>query len=144
MILGKISLVQSVGSLRLAEEISKQSAAAGISTDLLLEINIGGEESKGGVPPEETEQLARQIALLPAVRLRGLMAIPPIWEENGVGERYFAGMQEIQVDIRGKKIDNVSMDILSMGMSDDFAAAIKHGSTMVRVGTAIFGYRHHK
>jgi len=144
MILGKISLVQSVSSLRLAEEISKQSAAAGISTDLLLEINIGGEESKGGVPPEETEQLARQIALLPAVRLCGLMAIPPIWEENGVGERYFAGMQEIQVDIRGKKIDNVSMDILSMGMSDDFAAAIKHGSTMVRVGTAIFGYRHRK
>ena len=141
MILDKVSLVQSVGSLRLAKEISKQGAAANITTGLLLEINIGGEESKGGVPPDEAEQLVREIALLPAIQLRGLMAIPPIWQENGGGERFFAQMQEMLVDIRGKKIDNVSMDILSMGMSDDFDVAIKHGSTLVRVGTAIFGQR---
>ena len=143
MVLGKASLVQSVGSLRLAKEISKQGAAGGVITDLLLEINIGEEQSKGGVPPSQAEQIVREIALLPAVKLQGLMAIPPIWEENGDGERFFAQMQEILVDIRGKKIDNVSMEILSMGMSDDFTAAIKHGSTLVRVGTAIFGKRHH-
>ena len=144
MVLGKVNLVQSVDSLKLAREISRQGAAIGISTDLLLEINIGGEESKGGVAPSEAEELVRQIAILPAVRLRGLMAIPPIWQENEKGERYFARMQEILVDIRGKKMDNVMMDILSMGMSDDYAAAIKHGSTLVRVGTAIFGKREYR
>lgn len=141
MVLGKASLVQSVGSLKLAKEISKQGVAAGIATDLLLEINVGGEESKSGVAPQEAEELVREVALLPAVKLRGLMAIPPIWQENGGGERFFAGMQEMLVDIQSKKIDNVNMEILSMGMSDDFTVAIKHGSTLVRVGTAIFGQR---
>ena len=143
IILGKVSTVQSVGSLRLAQEISKQGEKVGVTTDLLLEINIGEEESKAGAAPAQAHELSRQIALLPFVKLRGLMAIPPIWCERGQGERFFAQMQEMLVDIRGKKIDNISMDVLSMGMTDDLEIAIKHGSTLVRVGTAIFGRRHY-
>ena len=143
MLLGKVSTVQSVGSLRLAAELSKQGEKLGVSTDLLLEINIGGEESKAGVAPADAPELVRQIAQLPFVRLRGLMAIPPIWNENAGGERFFAQMQEMLVDIRAKNIDNVNMDILSMGMTDDFDIAVKHGSTLVRLGTAIFGARNY-
>ena len=141
MVVGKVSAIQSVDSLKLAAEISKQSAKLGITTDLLLEINIGGEESKSGVPAHLAEDITRQIALLPHVKLRGLMAIPPIWNSAAENEPYFARMQQLLVDIRGKNIDNVSMDILSMGMSGDFKAAIRHGSTIVRLGTAIFGER---
>ena len=141
MVVGKVSTVQSVGSLRLAREISRQSERLSLTTDILLEVNIGNEDSKAGVSPEQVEELARQVALLPSVKLRGLMAIPPIWREDGAGERFFARMQEILVDIRQKNIDNVIMESLSMGMSDDFSVAIKHGSTLIRVGTAIFGER---
>ena len=141
MVVGKVSMIQSVDSLKLAREISKQGEKLGVTTDLLLEINIGGEASKSGVPPDLAEELVRQIALLPHIKLRGLMAIPPIWCENAQSERFFAQMQEKLVDIRAKKIDNISMDVLSMGMTDDFAVAIKHGSTLVRLGTAIFGQR---
>ena len=143
MVVGKVSMIQSVNSLKLAGEISKQGAKLGITTDLLLEINIGGEESKSGIPVHLAEDITRQIALLPYVKLRGLMAIPPIWCESGGNERFFAQMNEMLVDIKAKKIDNVSMEILSMGMSDDFAVAIKHGSTLVRLGTAIFGQRNY-
>jgi len=142
-VVGKVNMIQSVDSLRLASEISKQSAKLAISTDLLLEINVAEEESKSGVAPHLAEEIIRQIALLPHIKLRGLMAIPPIWRKSGGNERFFAQMGEKIVDIRAKKIDNVSMEILSMGMSDDFAVAIKHGSTLVRLGTAIFGQRHY-
>ena len=141
MVIGKVSAIQSVDSLKLAREISKQGAKLGVTTDLLLEINIGGEESKSGIPAHLAEDITRQIALLRGVKLRGLMAIPPIWCESGKNERFFAQMNEMLVDIKAKKIDNVSMEVLSMGMSDDFAVAIKHGSTLVRLGTAIFGQR---
>jgi len=141
-VVGKVSMIQSVDSLRLASEISKQSAKLEICTDLLLEINVAKEPSKSGASLEEAEELIRQIALLPHVKLRGLMSIPPIWRKNGENERFFAQMSKKIVDIRAKKIDNVIMEVLSMGMSDDFDVAIKHGSTLVRLGTAIFGHRH--
>ena len=141
MVLDKVSTVQSVDSLRLAGEISKQAEKRGVTVELLLEVNVGGEESKAGVPPQMAESLAREIALLPGVKLRGLMAIPPIWNKSVENERFFAQMQEMLVDIRDKNIDNISMEILSMGMSGDFEAAIKHGSTLVRLGTALFGDR---
>jgi len=142
MVLGKVSAIQSVDSLKLAKEISGQGAKLGITTDLLLEINIGQEESKSGIAPDEAEDIIRRIAVLPNVKLRGLMAIPPVWRESEDNERFFAQMEKKFVDIREKKIDNISMEILSMGMSDDFAPAIKHGSTLVRLGSAIFGQRH--
>ena len=141
MVLDKVSTVQSVGSLKLAGEISKQAVKLGATTDLLLEVNVGGEESKGGVEPRMAENLAREIAGLPGIRLRGLMAIPPIWNKSAENERFFAQMQEMLVDIRDKNIDNISMEILSMGMSGDFETAIKHGATLVRLGTALFGHR---
>jgi len=140
-VIDKVTAIQSVDSLKLAGEISKQAVRAGITTDLLIEVNIGEEESKAGTTPDEVEKLARKIAALPGVRVRGLMSIPPIWNENAGNERFFAQMQEMLVDIRDKNIDNISMEILSMGMSGDFDAAIKHGSTLVRLGTAIFGQR---
>jgi len=142
MVLGKVSAIQSVDSFKLAKEISGQGAKLGVTTDLLLEINIGQEENKSGIAPDEAEDLIRQIAVLPNVKLRGLMAIPPVWRGSEDNERFFAQMEEKFVDIREKKIDNISMEILSMGMSDDFAPAIKHGSTLVRLGSAIFGQRH--
>ncbi len=140
-VVGKAVMIESVDSLRLAQEISKQSEALGLATQLLIEVNIGGEGTKSGVAPEAAEELARQIALLPAVSLRGLMAIPPIWNSEAENEPYFARMAQLLVDIRAKNIDNVCMEVLSMGMSGDYAAAIRHGSTQVRIGTGIFGTR---
>jgi len=141
MVVGRVCMVQSVDSLKLAAAISKQSVKQGVDTGLLIEINIAGEGSKSGIRPEDAEALAREIAELPGVTLRGLMTIPPIWNQYQENERFFAQMQQLFVDIRRKNIDNTCMDILSMGMSDDFAVAIKHGSTLVRLGTAIFGRR---
>lgn len=140
-VVGKVSTVQSVDSLKLAREISRQSEKCGVTTRLLIEVNIGGEQSKAGAAPAGIEELVRQIALLPAVQVHGLMAIPPIYDNSAAHERYFADMHALKVDIMAKNIDNVHMHTLSMGMSDDFAIAIKHGSTMVRLGTAIFGVR---
>ena len=140
-VVGKVSMVESVDSFKLAQEISKFSQKLGVTTDVLVQINIGEEESKSGIAPSQAEELIRQIATLPGIRVRGLMAIPPIWKSSSENEGYFARMQEILVDIRDKKIDNVNMEVLSMGMSEDFAVAIRHGSTLVRLGTAIFGSR---
>ena len=121
----------------------KQAAKVGVTQDILLEVNIGNEESKSGFTPAEAAQVAAKMANYPHVRLHGLMAIPPVSEKPGDNCRYFAEMRNLFVDIRAKKYDNVSMDCLSMGMSGDYPDAIREGATLVRVGTAIFGARNY-
>ena len=142
-VVGKVSLIQSVDSLRLLAAIEKEAAKLGIVQDILLEINIGEEESKSGLRLEEIYEMLEKVAVSTSVRVRGLMAIPPICENPGDNNKFFQEMCNLSVDITAKKYDNVCMEILSMGMSDDYADAIAHGSTMIRVGTAIFGARNY-
>jgi len=140
-IIEKVELIQSVDSLKLAREISKQAVKKGKVMNILLEVNIGGEESKWGFEPQTLEQNLREISALPNISVKGLMAIPPICNEAEENRKYFKKMHNLFVDIREKKIDNSSMEILSMGMSDDFSVAIEEGANLVRVGTALFGKR---
>lgn len=141
-VVGRVELIHSVDSPRLLEAIDRQAEKLGMVQDILLQVNIGGELSKGGVATEELEGLARQAAALDHVRLRGLMAIPPIATEPGANTHYFVKMRQLFVDTRAKIAHNESdMDCLSMGMSGDFEDAIAHGATLVRVGTALFGPR---
>ena len=142
-IVGKVDLIQSVDSLRLAREISRCSEKRGVTTDILLEVNIGREENKSGVLPEMLPELIDQVRQIEAIRVRGLMTIPPICENAQENCKFFDNMRDIFLDIKAKNIDNISMDILSMGMSDDYAEAIRCGATMVRVGSALFGARHY-
>ncbi len=142
-LVGKVDLIQSVDSIKLAKEISRVAAKHGICQDILIEINIGGEESKSGISPSELEGFIEEISKMENIRVRGLMTIPPILSYAAKNEPYFRKMKELFVDISGKKYDNISMDILSMGMSSDFEEAIRCGATMVRVGTGIFGARHY-
>ena len=130
-------------SEELLECVEKQAAKLGLVQDILLEVNIGAEESKSGFTPEETMQTAAKMAEYPHCHLKGLMAIPPVSEHEGDNCRYFAEMRNLFVDISAKKYDNVSMDCLSMGMSGDYPDAIREGATLVRVGTAIFGARNY-
>ncbi len=142
-VVGKVDLIQSVDSLRLLEAIQKEAARQNIRQDILLEVNIGEEESKSGFSAEEIPALVEQFSNFPNICLRGLMAIPPISQNSGDNRKFFEKMCKLSVDITTKKVDNICVDILSMGMSDDFADAIACGSTMVRIGTAIFGQRHY-
>ena len=140
-VVGKVDLIQSVDSLRLMEAIHREAQRQGIIQDILLEVNIGMEESKSGISVAELPQLLENAARFPAIRVRGLMAIPPICQNSAESVKFFQEMYNISVDITAKKYDNVWADILSMGMSDDYKEAIACGSTMIRVGTAIFGAR---
>ena len=140
-VVGKVDLIQSVDRLDLLECIEKQAAKLDLVQDILLEVNIGQEDSKSGFTPEQAMEMAAHMCEYPHCRLQGLMAIPPISVEPGGNSKYFAEMRQLLVDITAKKYDNVNMVCLSMGMSDDFADAIAEGSTMIRVGTAIFGAR---
>ena len=142
-VVGVVDVIESVDRLELLDCIQKEAAKKGLVQDIFLEVNIGGEASKSGFTVEEAREVAAKMGRYPALRLRGLMAIPPISEKPGDNRRYFAEMRNLFVDISGKTYDNVSMDCLSMGMSDDFPDAIAEGSTMVRVGTAIFGPRNY-
>ena len=142
-VVGKVSLIQSVDSKRLLEAIEKEAAKLGLVQDILLEINIGQEQSKSGLALEEVYDMLELVSKSAWVRVRGLMAIPPVCENPGDNNKFFAEMCNLSVDITAKKYDNVCMEILSMGMSDDYADAIAHGSTMIRVGTAIFGARNY-
>ena len=142
-VVGRVDCIQSVDRLPLLECIPKEAAKQGIVQDILLEVNVGGEASKSGFTVEEAAAVAARMGEFPAVHLRGLMAIPPISQNPGDNCKFFAQMRNLFVDIKGKKCDNVSMDCLSMGMSDDFTDAIAEGSTMIRVGTAIFGARNY-
>ena len=140
-VVGRVDLIQSVDRPELLEAVNRTALRLGIRQDILLEVNIGAEPQKGGFSPEEVPALAARMADWPGVRLRGLMAIPPVSEKKGDNCKYFAKMRNLYIDIAAKKYDNVSMVCLSMGMSDDFEDAIAEGSTMIRVGTAIFGPR---
>ena len=141
-VVGKVELIHSVDSERLLRAIDAQADKLGIRQDILLEVNIAREESKGGCMPEEAPALAELAQSLGHLRLRGLMAIPPISPEPGANRPYFAAMRQLFVDIREKMSDNqTDMDCLSMGMSGDFEDAIREGATLVRVGTALFGPR---
>ena len=140
-LVGVCSLIQSVDSLELLKQIDKRAAALNLVQDVLLEINIGGEESKSGLKPEELTPVLDSAEEFKHIHIRGLMAIPPISKSEGGNRIYFRQMRQLFIDISEKKYDNVTMDFLSMGMSGDFEDAIAEGSNMVRVGSAIFGAR---
>ncbi len=140
-LVGQVDLIQSVDSYELLAVIDRLAEARGVRQDILLEINIGGEEAKSGILPEMADEFTAKMGEYPNVFLRGFMTIPPISKEKGGNLSYFAKMYQLYVDIKGKKYDNTNIDCLSMGMSDDFADAIKEGTTMIRVGTRIFGAR---
>ncbi len=142
-IIDKVELIQSVDSIKLAKEISKQAVKVGKVMDILLEVNIGGEESKWGFAPKETLSAVEEISKLDGIRIRGLMTIPPICENEQEIRNYFRKMYTLYIDICERKMDNSYMDILSMGMSDDFQIAIEEGANLVRVGTALFGKRNY-
>ena len=140
-VVGKVDLIQSVDSERLLRAIDAEAARQGIRQDILLEVNIGNEESKSGFRPEEILPILEKMGEFSNVCMKGLMAIPPISTFPGENLQYFQKMFQLSVDIREKINDNVTVDCLSMGMSDDYCDAITCGSTMIRVGTAIFGAR---
>lgn len=140
-VVGKADLIQSVGSTELLQEIEKAAGRLELCQDILLEVNIGGEAAKSGVDPDALPQLLETAAACAHIRMRGLMAIPPVAETSDGNHAYFTKMHELFVDIGRKKYDNVSMDFLSMGMSGDFEDAIAAGANMVRVGSSIFGAR---
>lgn len=143
-IIDKVSCIQSVGSVRLAQEISRQCEKRSVVMPVLVEVNIGKEESKGGVMPEALLEAVDEIRSLRGIAVNGLMAIPPICVNNAELCRYFSAMHQYYVDIAAKKIDNVSMNCLSMGMSSDFVQAIECGANMIRVGSSLFGKREFK
>ena len=141
-VVGKVALIHSVDSERLLRAIDAQAGKSGVCQDILLEVNIGGEDSKGGISPQEVRALAALARSMEHVRLRGLMAIPPICTVPGGNRHFFAEMRQLFVDIRKEMSDNQNeFNCLSMGMSGDFEDAIAEGSTLVRVGTALFGPR---
>lgn len=139
-IVDKVTMIESVNSLRLAQEIDRQSKKAGKVMDILVEVNIGREESKSGILPEALDQALEQLEQLPNIRVRGLMAIPPAGPKEQT-RQYFAKMQQLFIDRKAKKLDNSSMDYLSMGMSHDYLTAIEYGANILRLGTAMFGKR---
>lgn len=141
-IIDKVSMIQSVSSLKLAEEIDRRAAAAGREMEILLEVNMAGEATKGGFAPRETLEAARYAARLEGVRLRGIMCIPPIAALPGENREIFKKTFQLFVDIRRKIVDNnVDITCLSMGMSRDYQDAVREGATIVRVGTGLFGPR---
>ena len=142
-IIDRVELIHSVDSYRLAQELSRQAKKRNMTVDILLEINLGNEQSKSGFSYEEALDAVQKIACLDGIKIKGLMAIPPICEKDDQNRPYFAKMKKLLIDIKDKKIDNSSMDILSMGMSDDYEIAIEEGATMVRLGTALFGRRNY-
>lgn len=140
-IIGIADMIQSVDSFELASQISRRSEENGIVTDILLEVNIGEDDCKFGYSAQETEEALMKIAQLNSVRVKGMMTVAPNFKDSVKNQSVFANMHKLFIDIGAKKIDNIYMDILSMGMSGDFKEAIAEGSTLVRVGSAIFGDR---
>ncbi len=140
-VITRASMIHSVDSLHLAEEISRQAVKAGIVMPILIEVNVAGEESKYGVPCGQTEALIRQVLPLPGIRIDGLMTIAPYTDDPETNRPHFRKLRELLVDIDKKCIDNLSVCELSMGMTGDFEVAIEEGATLIRVGTGIFGER---
>lgn len=140
-IVGEVDMIESVDSVKIGREIGKQSVKKGIVTDVLIEVNIGREESKTGFMPEVVEESIAELSSVAGLHICGLMTIPPICEKNTELCKFFTNIYNMYVDIGSKKLDNVSMNILSMGMSGDYAEAIRSGSNHIRVGSKIFGPR---
>lgn len=140
-IVDKVYLIHSVDSYRLAEEISKEALKKNVEVNILVEVNVALEESKFGTTSEEVLQLVEQIAALPGIHIQGLMTIAPFVENSEENREYFHKLRQLSVDIMHKNIDNVSMSVLSMGMTGDYQVAVEEGATYVRVGTGIFGER---
>ncbi|MBP1556953.1 MAG: YggS family pyridoxal phosphate-dependent enzyme [Oscillospiraceae bacterium] len=140
-VIDKVTMIESVDRISLAKEIDRCAAARDMIMPVLVEVNIGKEESKSGVAPEMLEDFLVQLSDFRSIKVMGLMTIPPNTDETAIKERYFAQMYRHFIDIKAKKMDNVNMDILSMGMSRDFSLAIKHGSNIVRIGRGLFGER---
>jgi len=132
--------IQTVDSIKLAKEIDKRSLQFGKTTNVLVEVNVSGEESKYGIKPEEVEPFLKEISEFSRIRVRGLMTIAPIEEDKEVVRPYFRKLRELSKEIKSKNIKNVKMDYLSMGMTDDFEVAIEEGANMVRIGRGIFGF----
>lgn len=140
-VIGKAKLIHSVDNYELAQEIQKRAANACITMDVLIETNISGEESKFGIAPDQLKEFIREIAVLPNLKVKGLMTIAPNFEEKERTRPIFKELYKIFVDIRKENIDNIDMKCISAGMSNDFDVAIEEGSNIVRVGTSIFGKR---
>lgn len=140
-LVGKVYLIHSVDSLRLAQEIQKEAEKKQTEVNILLEVNVAGEESKFGSSREETLRLVKEIALLPSVHIQGLMTVAPYVEDPEENRVIFADLRQLAVDIKQENIDNVNMHVLSMGMTGDYQVAVEEGATYVRVGTGIFGNR---
>lgn len=140
-IVDKACLIHSVDSLRLAETVSQEAGKKGVTANILIEVNVAGEDSKFGVSPDETAALAEAISKLPNIAVKGLMTIAPFVENAEENREVFRNLRKLSVDIEEKKFNNVTMAVLSMGMTGDYEVAIEEGATMVRVGTGIFGER---
>ncbi len=142
-IVDKVHLIHSVDSVRLAEEIQAEAIKKNVVVNILVQVNVASEESKFGLETEETEEIIRKIATMSNIRIKGLMTIAPFVENGEENREIFKKLKQLAVDIDGKNIDNVCMNVLSMGMSGDYSVAIEEGATMVRVGTSIFGERNY-
>lgn len=140
-IVGKVDTIQSVDSVAIAREIGKRSVEAGVNTKILLEVNVGNEESKFGFSPDEVFERACEISEINGIVIDGLMCVAPICEKDAEIRRIFSNMRRLFIDIEGKKRDNINMNVLSMGMSGDYKNAILEGANLVRIGSAIFGSR---
>ncbi len=140
-IVDKVFLIHSVDSLKLAEEISKEAVKKGVTVKILVEVNVAEEETKFGTTTQEALQLVEQIAPLAGVQIQGLMTIAPYVTEPEENRKYFTKLKQLAVDIARKNIDNVNMQVLSMGMTGDYQVAVEEGASYVRVGTGIFGER---
>lgn len=143
-IIDKAAMIHSVDSLRLAEAIEKEAAKKGITADILIEVNVAKEDTKFGVMPEDAGGLVLQVSKLPHIRVRGLMTIAPFVENPEENRIYFRRLRNLAVDIGENKSDNVTMSVLSMGMTNDYEIAIEEGATMIRVGTGLFGARNYR
>ncbi|MCL2051917.1 MAG: YggS family pyridoxal phosphate-dependent enzyme [Lachnospiraceae bacterium] len=140
-IVGRVSLIHSVDSFKLAETISKEAIKKGIIQDILIEINVSGEESKHGIASKEAYELVREVSYLPGVRIKGLMTIAPLSEDSEANRPHFAKLKHLSVDIPNKNIDNNNigdLKVLSMGMTGDYAVAIEEGASLIRLGTGVF------
>ena len=140
-IVGEVDMIESIDSVRIAQALNAAAMRVGITADALVEVNIGGEASKSGVSPDRLEDLLWQISSLHGLRVKGLMTILPILDDDREKRRFFSQMYKLFIDIKGKSIDNINMSVLSMGMSADYVQAIQEGATLIRVGSALFGKR---
>lgn len=140
-IVGKVNMIQSVDSFDLAQKISQVSSDYGLCTDILVQVNIGNDKNKFGLKKDETKELIYKLSNLSSIKVRGLMSILPICDSKRAIYNYFNDMRKLFIDISKERIDNISMDFLSMGMSSDYIEAVECGANMVRIGSALFGTR---